>query len=168
MQRDVDFDFIRADKNLYDPFFDGIKVDYKLKVAGNAYFKPAGNIFIGNDSTKPDALLSINPEQKIIMPNSARTFSFTNDPAVDFPILSTKMSPPVSNSDLVLANNINFTKPWFGEQTIETRILYLNSQSELTQKSAKLKIFYFPWKALLLVSPLIIVALFLVYFRFKR
>ena len=85
VQREVDFDFIRADKNLYDPFFDGLKVDYRLKVSGNAYFKPSGNIFIGNDPVLPEATLPINPEQKIIMPNSGRTFSFTNESISNFP-----------------------------------------------------------------------------------
>jgi hypothetical protein len=144
VQRDVDFDFIQADKNLYDPFIDNLKVDYRLKVSGNAYFKPSGNIFIGNDSTNPEATLAINPEQKIIMPNSMRTFNFTNESISNFP------------------------KPWFGEQAIEARILFLNSQSELTQKSAKLKIYYFPWKTLLAISPVILLILILYYFRFRK
>jgi len=169
VQREVAFDYINADKNLYDPFFDGIKVEYKINVSGNAYLKPNGNIYLGNDSAKPEATLSLNPEQKIILPNSARTFKFLNNPKIDIPLLSTPVEVQNStNTDLTQKLEVDFPRPWFGSQKVEVRVLYVNSQSELTQKSIFLELNYFPWKTLILISPLFLTLLIYIVYKYNK
>ena len=123
VQRDANFDFIQADKNLYDPFFDGTKIEYRIKLEGNAYLKPNGNIFIGNDATLPDALLQLNPENKIILPNSARTFRLSIAPSNKLQYISTGIP---TDEDSIKDQNGNtpnilnqLSHPWFGSQNVE-------------------------------------------------
>jgi len=168
VQRDANFDFIQADKNLYDPFFDGAKIEYRIRAEGNAYLKPTGNIFIGGDSVNTkqafwsysNTTLNLNPEGKIILPNSARTFKLFLGAQNEVPYLSTGI---VEKQDLEQNQSGNYTggvynldHPWFGSQNVEVRMLFVNSQNELTQRSATVQLNYFPWKGLLLISPVLI------------
>lgn len=172
VQRDANFEYIQADKNLYDPFFDGAKIEYRIKLEGNAYIKPSGNMFIGNDSTRPDASLQLNPESKIILPNSARTFRLSIAPSNQIQYISTGIP---SDEDLIKDQNGNtpnvlnsLSRPWFGSQNVEARILFVNSQDELTQRSATVQLNYFPWKTLLLVLPVILILGILFWYYKKR
>jgi hypothetical protein len=44
----------------------------------------------------------------------------------------------------------NINKPLFGQKDIEAKIVYTNSDQEVTQKIVKVNVIFFPWKTILL------------------
>jgi hypothetical protein len=142
IDREVQFVQFSTPQGIYDPFFDGITLNYRLSTTGNVYLKPSGDIFVG-DLTNPDTRLSLNPQQKIILPDSARSFSYSSKPALDWGILSTKAEGQNQTGDLKL--------PFIGQKKITAVVLYPNSDGQLEKTETEVTITLLPWKTLLLV-----------------
>ena len=148
VDRDVNFEYLKTDKQIYDPFFDGVEINYRLKATGT-YYKPAGNLYVGN-LTDPDNQVNLNNNQKIILPNTARTFNILNKPALNAGVLSSDPTKADVKGDV--ANIDDLKKPIIGNQTFTTKVLYVNKQGNIESKSTELQVFFFPWKTLLLIA----------------
>lgn len=156
VEKEVKFDAFQLDKQVYDPFFDSIELQYKIRVEGNTFLKPAGNVFFGTqDST---GSISLNPDGKIILPNSSRLFQSyipaTNQLPDFLNVNSTKV--PKGNIEAI-------DKPWFGQKDIEAKVVYTDSNQDVTQKTVKTSVIFFPWKTAILVLLLIAVILLIVF-----
>lgn len=157
-QREVSFDSINTDKQIYDPLFDPIDIKYKIRVEGNSFFKPSGNIFISSNDKQSESVLNVNPEQKIIFPNSTRSFGTNITPLFQ----TDGFSIPKKNEDVI-------ERPWIGESQIQVKVVYINSNQEITQKIGYVKIFFFPWRlALVLLFVLCIVASVIWFFILRK
>lgn len=155
--RDVKFDTFQTQSKVYDPFFDSIQLDYKIAVSGNTYLRPSGNIYINTDGS--ESSLDINPNQKIILPNSVRSFGYLSKAQWNLPNINNQ----ISSKDIVYSD-LDIKPKWFGNQTIKGVIIYANSNGDgLEKKEVNLEIFFFPWKLLGLVVPLIIFIIALVF-----
>lgn len=154
VNRDVQLSDIKLSSTTVDPFFDPLSIEYKVSLNGNAYVKPAGNIFTGNDLTNPDNILTINPNQRIILPNSSRTFETRIEPSLDYG----KADPNrISNSDLSIINS--YTRPFFGSQKISFKLIYVNNEGKLDQKTAELNVWFVPWRFILAIAVVLILAI---------
>jgi hypothetical protein len=156
VDRTVSFDKFQTNKGVYDPFFDSVQLDYKISTQGNVYLKPSGNIFVGSSTSSPDNTLNLNPNDKFILPNSARNFTAVSNPTWHWPFLSDS-----NKTD----NNVDITKPWFGSKKFTASILYANGNGELEKKETQVEVFFFPWKLLLTLLLLVFVVAggFLIY-----
>jgi len=152
VKRDVQLNDIQVNSSTIDPFFDGLDINYKIKLDGNAYVKPAGNIFTGNDLRAPDNTLNINPNQRIILPNSTRSFTTQINPILDW--LQDQKGQPKGNSDISVAQN--FKHPWFGNQNINFKVIFVNNEGKLDQKTAQVSVWFIPWRFLILIFVLIV------------
>jgi hypothetical protein len=147
--RNVSFDSFTSYSQFVDPFFDGLNLNYKIKLDGNAYLKPSGNVFAGNNLESPDSTLTLNPNQKIILPNTGRNFTMQTNPTLDWGFLSFKPSSLPNKGEILKVSDVKV--PWFGSQKFTAQVLYVNNDGSLDKKSAELQVFFFPWKTLLLV-----------------
>jgi len=142
VERQVEFKTFATNKQVYDPFFDGIKLDYKIGTEGNVYLKPAGNIFVGNNIDKPEATLALNPNDSFILPNSNRSFGFVNQPKLNIPLLTQKVEGE---------REVDINRPWFGSQKITANIIFADSEGKLERKEVETEVLYIPWKLGLVV-----------------
>jgi hypothetical protein len=159
VEKEVSFDNFQLDKQIYDPFFDSIDLQYKIRVSGNTFLKPAGNVFFGTqDST---GSINLNPDGKIILPNSSRVFQWHIPAANKLPRLF-----PTDNDKIIKGNVENVDKPWFGQKDIEVKIVYTDSNQDVSQKIVKKSVLFFPWKTI--IFGLIVVAItYLLFFSGK-
>jgi len=138
IERQVEFKTFATNKQVYDPFFDGIKLDYRIATEGNVYLKPAGNIFVGNDVSNPEATLALNPNDSFILPNSNRSFEFFSKPKFNIPFLTQSVTGE---------REIELNKPWFGSQKITANIIYADSEGKLERKETETQVIFIPWKS---------------------
>jgi len=142
VERQVEFKTFATNKQVYDPFFDGLKLDYKIGTEGNVYLKPAGNIFVGNDINNPEATLALNPNENFILPNSSRTFEFVNQAKLNIPFLTQKVTGE---------REVEISRPWFGTQKITANVLFADSEGKLERKEIETQVLFIPWKSGLLL-----------------
>jgi len=153
-----------SSSSFYDPFFDPIEINYKIGVSGNTYLKPSGNIFFYQNKDNPQTTIQLNPENRIILPNSSRSFDLFSKPQF---LVNWLSGNPAGLDKIKDKNNTELSRPWFGSQTIEIRVLFANSDGDLEIKSIKKEIFFFPWKLLLIIL-IISAILAVIYLFFKR
>jgi hypothetical protein len=153
VNRNVQLSDIKLSNQTVDPFFDPLDISYKVKLDGNAYVKPSGNIFTGNDLNKPENTLTINPNQRIILPNSSRSFETKINPILDW------FSPKVqsSNADVQVAQD--YQRPWFGSQKLSFKMIYVNNEGKLDQKTAETQVWFVPWRFILAIAVVVALAL---------
>jgi hypothetical protein len=162
VNREVQLNDIKLSSSVVDPFFDPLNISYKVSLNGNAYVKPAGNIFTGNDLTNPDNTLTINPNQRIILPNSSRTFETRINPSLDYGKGDDNMA---GNGDLSIVDSYN--RPFFGSQKISLKMIYVNNDGKLDQKTAELDVWFIPWRFMIALA--VVLALgFGVFFYIKK
>lgn len=145
--RNVSFDYFNSGSQLVDPFFDGLDLNYKIKLDGNAYLKPSGNLFVGNNLENPDNTFAINPNQKIILPNTSRGFAMQSEPTLNWGALS--YNPSLTKGEIISIKDVK--APWFGNQKFTAQVLFVNNDGTLDRKTAEINVFFFPWKTLLLL-----------------
>ena len=154
VNRDVQLSDIKLSSTTVDPFFDPLSINYKVSLNGNAYVKPAGNIFTGNDQTNPENTLTINPNQRIILPNSNRSFETRINPSLNWFYKADDYK--TSNGDLSIVNNYN--RPFFGSQKVNFKLIYVNNEGKLDQKTAELNVWFVPWRFILAIAVVLILA----------
>lgn len=142
VEKEVSFDFFRLDKQVYDPFFDDISVQYKIRVKGNTFLRPSGNIFFGTKESTGS--ITLNPDRKIILPNSGRLFQSYIPANYELPGF-------LKNTTSKSGNIETINKPWFGQKDIEAKVIYTDANQDVAQKIVKTKVIFFPWKTLLLI-----------------
>jgi hypothetical protein len=151
IDRQVEFVEFSTPQSIYDPFFDAVTINYKIATQGNVYLKPSGDIFIG-DLENPDTRLSLNPQQKIILPNSQRSFSYSSQKLID--------------KDLFNNRTPDFEVPIIGQKKITAVVLYPNNNGELEKKETEVTITLLPWKTILLGLLILgIIGLIVVYIK---
>ena len=155
VNRDVQLSDIKLSSTTVDPFFDPLNINYKVSLNGNAYVKPAGNIFTGNDLTNPDNILTINPNQRIILPNSSRSFETRINPSLNW--FYKADGNKTSNSDVSTIDSFN--RPFFGSQKISFKLIYVNNEGKLDQKTAELNVWFVPWRFIIALAVVLLLAI---------
>lgn len=156
VERNVEFEYLKTDKQIYDPLFDGLLLSYRIKVDGNAYLKPSGNVFVGSDLENPKSTYQLNPNQKIILPNTGRNFNILTSPRVDWSFVSNNpMNTSFKGEGFEVSD---FQKKWVGNQKVTARVLYVNNDGEVSQTTAEVDVFFFPWKTILILFVTALVA----------
>jgi hypothetical protein len=155
VEKSVKFSDIETNQKIYDPFFDKILLKYTLAVAGGTYIKPSGNIFLNDGSTAGVNLFSLNPNEKIILPNSSRTFNINNEPDLRMLWTQVQAQENMQKIDSSKENQADWQRLWFGNQKIEAKAIYVNSDGKIAQESTQTNIFYFPWKSLLILTAIL-------------
>jgi len=162
VERMVKIENLESNQYLYDPFFDGILVKYKIRVDGGSYTKPNGNVFLDNGNQPGKTIFPLNPEEKIVIPQSSRSMQLSSPAAFDIPLLSSTVVNAQENIQKKSTQTSfpDWQKPLFGQQNIEARVIFVNSEGKISQESSVVKVFYAPWKmALLVFIPLILLSL---------
>ena len=155
VNRDVQLSDIKLSSTTVDPFFDPLNINYKVSLNGNAYVKPAGNIFTGNDLTNPDNILTINPNQRIILPNSSRSFETRINPSLNW--FYKADGNKTLNSDVSTVDSFN--RPFFGSQKISFKLIYVNNEGKLDQKTAELNVWFVPWRFIIALAVVLLLAI---------
>jgi hypothetical protein len=166
VEKSVKFTNIETNQKIYDPIFDAVSLKYTIKVEGGTYLKPSGNVFLNNGSKAGEDLFVLNPSEKIILPNSSRTFTISSKSNFEIPVLSTQVQAQenIKKIEATNENQINWSKPIFGNQKIEARVIYVDSDGKIAQQSIATDVFYWPWKTALMV---VVIALILYYAWYK-
>jgi hypothetical protein len=154
--REVNFDEFTSNITVVDPFLDDLLLTSKINTEGNVYYKPTGNIFVGQDSESPDQNLPINPNQKIILPGTKRTFHQVTQSRVSIPFLSSQVDINTLTDGDVVTNEL--VKPIIKNERFQATIVYANSDGTLEQKTVERNIFFFPWKTTLIAIVLAVVS----------
>lgn len=150
VQKEVEFSRFDTNKTIYDPFFDDFKLDYKILIDGNSYLKPSGNIFLESENGEDSVGFNLNPDQKIILPDSARSFDLGGKSAWQFPLLNEKAS---SN------RQIELPKQLFGKKIVRGTVLYSKGDGQISRQETRKEVFFFPWKlSLLVISVIMLIA----------
>lgn len=144
VEKQVSFDVFDLDKQIYDPFFDAIQLKYKIRVTGNTFLRPSGNIYFGTEEST--GAVTLNPDNKIILPNSARLFQTFIPASYELPGFLNN-----SRNDLKSASIETIKKPWFGQKDIEAKVVFADANQDVSQKIVRKKVIFFPWKTLLLI-----------------
>jgi len=132
-----------------------------IRNSGNVHLPPAGNIFIDSGSEKDIAVLSINPANSLILPNSSREFTVVWDDG--FPKFETK----TENDQPVLDENGETTQElsWnfsevdrfrIGKYTANLLLVYDNGERDVPIESV-VSFWVIPWRITLAI---IVVSLF--------
>jgi hypothetical protein len=133
--RNIEIQNYKTEYTIYDPLFDNLKIFYRIKVDGNSYYRPSGNFLIKNGD-EVEKTLPVNPDRKLILPNSGRDFEY--EPGEDF------------------------SAPLFGNRKIQIKLLYVDSNGELKEKLSEIEVFFFPWKATIALTLLVLVLILLI------
>ena len=153
VERIIKFQNLSSNQSLYDPFFDSILLKYKIRVEGGSYTKPSGNVYLNNGFEAGKTIFPLNPQEKIILPGSARTIELLSPASFEIPFFSNIVAYAQENI-LKKTSSTTFPdwqRPIFGPQNIEARVVYVDSDSKLSQQSSSIQVFFFPWKTLLLI-----------------
>lgn len=165
VEKSAEFTNIETNQKVYDPFFDTIFLKYTIKVNGGTYLKPTGNVFLDEGSKAGVDLFPLNPSEKIILPNSGRSFTLMSKSNFEIPVLSNQVQNLEEDKKSTTSSNNqpNWVKPFLGSQKIEARVIYVDSDGKIAQQSIKTDIFYLPWKAPLIIAILSSVIFFVWY-----
>jgi hypothetical protein len=145
-KREVSIKSFGSENQIIDPFFDELNLNYNITTAGNSYYKPVGNIIFG-EIKSPDQTIDINPNTRLILPNSNRIFSRALTSRFYIPWLNFWRNNQ-SNSNLESVN-----LPLLGNQNITLKSIYVDSNQEIQELRATKNVMFIPWKtALLLLS----------------
>jgi len=168
VDKTVKFTNIETNQKIYDPIFDAVSLKYTIKVEGGTYLKPSGNIFLNDGSKAGVDLFALNPSEKIILPNSSRTFVLNSKSNFEVPILSARVQAQenIKKAYISNENQVNLSKLTFGNQKIEARVIYVDSDGKIAQQSIQTEVFYFPWKATLILVLILLIAGY-VWFKLK-
>lgn len=154
--REVSVDEFNTNISFVDPFLDDLQLTLKIASEGNAYLKPAGNIFVGQDSESPDQNLSLNPNQKIVLPGTRRTFHQVTKSRLSIPLISSQVDTALLTHGDVVVNELNY--PLFKNEKFQATVVYANSEGVLEQKTVEKTVFFFPWKTILIAILIAVVS----------
>jgi hypothetical protein len=171
VERIIKFQNLQSNQSIYDPFFDQIMLKYKIRVEGGSYTKPSGNVFLNNGNEPGKTVFPLNPEEKIILPGSARTIELTSPANLGWFGFSSVVAYAQENvvKKTSSTNFPDWQKPIFGSQNIEARVVYIDSDGKISQQSSNIQVYFFPWKTLLLVLiPVVLIWVTVRYIKSKR
>jgi hypothetical protein len=133
-------------------FVESLPYEFEIAVknTGNVHVSPFGNIFIDGQNKKDLAVLPVNPNSNVILPNTQREYRVKWEDG--FPI----------KGDGFLGFEWDFSKTdrfRFGRYTAHVILVYDNGERDIATEST-LTFWVIPWKIL---SGLLIVSLFALY-----
>jgi hypothetical protein len=146
--RQVKFTDFKTNQYVYDPFFDFLDVTSDINLTGKSFYKPSGVIWSYQNSDKPFSSMPLNPDNRIILPDSTRTFEAVSKPYFSIPWLSNAGG---KYDEWSKDQDSGFQRPWFGQVQLVANANYLNSSGDLDVVQAKTNILFIPWKSGLLV-----------------
>lgn len=124
----------KATSRVIDPFFDTLTLKYDIKVKGNSFYRPVGNIFYIEQNDEISVLSSIVSDN-ILLPNGKRGYEECYG--------QTLFKKDCKSS------SIDF--PWFGTRTFELRLDYTDGNGDPKSTSAKQEVIFFPYKTALII-----------------
>ncbi len=123
-----------------DPFFDSLSVDYQIKVVGNSFVRPQGDVYLDDGDGKRINSKPLNPDQKIILPNTTRSFQ----------------------------SSFDVPKFIFGKKTLNANVIYTDGIDNIIQQKSSVDIVFLPWRYMIIgVCILLLIVLSALIF-FKR
>ncbi len=133
------------------PFLEYLPESFEISVknTGNVHVAPAGNIFIDGQGKKDLAVLSINPNNSAVLPQSSRTLETTWDDG--FPMKLEKGSSSSEPGFQVFSTRWDLSKGdrfRFGKYTAHLLMVYDNGERDVPIESF-VSFWVIPWKLLL-------------------
>jgi hypothetical protein len=159
-EKNNDFTKFEVDKQIIDPWFDKFNLNYTIKINGDYYFRPSGDIILG-DKENPLARFDVNPGNGLIVGNSSKDYvvKFGSDPS----------SQNNNSESKVITQNISV--PWysFGSQNIRGELLNTNIDGQVFFKSKDTQVFFIPYRFIIFITIIILFGLgvFLYLTKFK-
>jgi len=145
--RDVVIDSLSTNRGIVDPMFDQLALTYRIALKGNAYYKPAGDMFFGSEAGR----LPLNPNQRIILPDSSRTFNKILDPSITNSPLSSSVDQNALRGEVRSYSTTDTERPFIGQQTVTVKALYVDSTGTLQVATRDVTVTYFPWRLALAI-----------------
>jgi hypothetical protein len=151
-----------------EKFYEYLPAEFQIDIknTGNIHLSPIGNIFIDKGEKKDIALLSINKENGLVLPNSERTYTsnWTQGYPAYEPVLENGTEKKDDKGNTVYKLNWDLSKInqfRFGKYTANMLLVYDNGERDIPIESA-LTFWVFPWKIILggiIVSSLLIIGI---------
>jgi hypothetical protein len=142
---------------IVDSLFDDLRLEYQLKNKGTKYIQPEGNIFFLSGDEKIIEKYDINPENRIIINDTKRSFGYFIDSKFNLPF-----SKNIEKDSLIQVDNVF---PIFGMNKFDLRVNYVNENKELKTENLMKSIIFIPYKLILtiLITCVIIAGIFYLY-----
>lgn len=159
-------------------FYEYLPAEFEITIrnSGNVHLNPLGNIFIDKGKNKDIALLSINKENGLILPDSQRTYKaeWTEGFPVYEPVLENGVEKKDKNGNTVYKLNwdlTNIKQLRFGKYTANLLLVYDNGERDIPIESV-VTFWVFPWRLVLailgIIGGLIALGMLFSYFMFWR
>jgi hypothetical protein len=149
IQKEAAFEkFALQPNRIIDPMFDTLSIDYRIKVLGNTYIRPSGNIVIDSAGAAP-INFPLNEDSNIVLPNTARSFTLEILPW---------WSEKTQNQE---QKKLNWNL--FGNKNITGTIVFADGLGDIKQAEITKTVFFFPWR---LLAGLLLVIVSVLAFRF--
>ncbi len=153
-----------VDFSMKKKFYEYLPAEFEIDIknTGNIHLSPLGNIFIDKGDDKDIALLSINKENGLVLPDSQRTYTakWTEGFPVYEPVIENGIEKKDEKGETVYKLNWDLSKInqfRFGKYTANLLLVYDNGVRDIPIESV-LTFWVFPWK-ILLVALLLVVLL---------
>ena len=160
--RQVELGNLRTNQYIYDPFFDFLCVQYRINTKGNSFYKPQGEIELAQNNQSIGSM-TLNPDKKIVLPNSPRNLEVVSKPIFAFKLLSNGGS---SHDKWINIPDSGLRRPWFGGVKLITKAAYSDSDGNIQTVESGVQVWFLPWK-----TGLILVLIGLVFaglFKFSK
>lgn len=147
-------------------FYEYLPVEFEIDIrnTGNIHLNPLGNIFIDKGTARDIALLSINKENGLVLPDSQRKYiTRWNEGFPSYePILENGIEKKDENGETLYKLHWDFSKIKdlrFGKYTANLLLVYDNGERDIPIEST-VSFWVIPWKigiVVLILSSLVIV-----------
>lgn len=153
-------------------FFEFLPVPLQLRIknTGNTYLAPTGNVFIDGNGKKDIAVLSINPQNSYILPDSEREFSLKWTEGFPLKVRKEQDGTEVKNgkNETVYQLDWDFSqanKFRIGKYTANLIMVYDNGERDVPAES-QVSFWVIPWRLIAVaiaipVTPAVLVYLFM-------
>lgn len=134
-----------------------------IKNTGNVHLRPSGNIFIDGPGQKDLAVLSINPNNSVVLPNSSRQFEIEWSDGFPKYVVKKESGQIVKNEkgDGVTTLQWNFSEAdrfRIGKYTAHLLLVYDNGQRDVPIESS-ISFWVIPWRICIAVFFVVIFVL---------
>lgn len=134
------------------PFVEYLPQEFEVVIrnTGNVHLAPTGNIFVDGMGSKDIAVLSLNPKNSMVLPNTERTFSVVWDDG--FPVYTLDAEGKRHLTwDFTQANSFRL-----GQFAAQLLMVYDDGTRDIPV-SSQIEFWVFPWKlALLFLIPVVL------------
>ena len=121
-----------------DPVFDRLDILYDVRVKGNSFYRPIGNIFLNDTGSETITTLSSFTSDRLILPNAVRGYKY----CVKSNVYIGKTCESIE---------LDGKLPWLGSRTLTLRLDYNDGNGNPQTVVADKAVYIFPYKITLLV-----------------